>query len=184
MRILVAYHSQTGNTQKIAEAIHSELEALGHAVALENVRGLRPRDLSGYEVIFLGSPCHSSDLAKPVKKLLEKMEPSPGARLAGFVTHSTYSPEGGERQKKLHEQWAGKCSGSFEEAAAAKGLVWGGYFACQGKPSKPIEIFIRRAAINDPAEWPTYIAETRKHPDAQDEARARAFARGVVEHAR
>jgi flavodoxin I len=184
MRILAAYHTQTGNTKKIAEAIASELESLGHEVALESVRGLKPEGLAGYELIFLGSPCHSSDLAKPVKKLLEKMVPSPGAKLAGFVTHSTYTPEGGERQRKLHEQWAGKCAGTFEQACAAKGLVWSGYFGCQGKPSKPIEIFIRRAAIKDPKEWPGYIAETRKHPDAQDEARARAFAREVIERIR
>jgi flavodoxin len=184
MRILVAYHSQTGNTKKIAEAIASEVKALGHEVALESVRGLKPKDLAGYEAIFLGSPCHSADLAKPVQKLLEKMETSPGARLAGFVTHSTYTPDGGERQKKLHEQWAGKCAGSFEQACAAKGLLWSGYFSCQGAPSKLIEMFIHRAAIKDPAEWPAYIAETKKHPDAQDEARARAFARGVIERVR
>jgi flavodoxin len=184
MRILVAYHTQTGNTKKIAEAMASELESLGHEVALESVRTLKPKDLVDYEVIFLGSPCHSSDLAKPVKKLLEKMETSPGARLAGFVTHSTYTPEGGERQRKLHEQWAGKCVGSFEQACLAKGLVWSGYFGCQGAPSKPIEIFIRHAAIKDPGEWPGYIAETKKHPDAQDEARARAFALEVIKHGR
>jgi flavodoxin len=184
MRILVAYYTQTGNTKKIAEAIASELESLGHEVVLESVRGLRPKDLAGHEVIFLGSPCHSSDLAKPVKKLLEKMETLPSARVAGFVTHSTYTPEGGERQRKLHEQWAGKCMGSFEQACAAKGLVWSGYFGCQGAPSKPIEIFIRHAAIKDPAEWPAYIAETKKHPDAQDEARARAFAREAIERIR
>jgi len=53
-----------------------------------------------------------------------------------------------------------------------------------GAPSKPIEIFIRRAAIKDPAEWPAYIAETKKHPDAEDETRARAFAREVIESVR
>ena len=84
----------------------------------------------------------------------------------------------------MHEQWAGKCAGTFEQACAVKGLVWGGYFGCQGAPSKPIEIFIRHAAIKDPTEWPAYIAETKKHPDAQDEARARAFARGVIERIR
>jgi len=134
-------------------------------------------------MIFLGSPCHSLDLAKPVKKLLEKMETSPGARLAGSVTHSTYTPEGGERQRKLHEQWAGQCAGSFGQTRAGKGIVWSGYFGCQGRPSKPIEIFIHRAAIKDPAEWPAYIAETKKHPDAQDEARTRAFACEIIESA-
>ena len=184
MRILVAYHTQTGNTKKIAGAIASELQSLGHEVILESVRALKPKDLASYEVIFLGSPCHSSDLAKPVKKLLEKMETSPGTKLAGFVTHSTYTLEGGERERKLHEQWAGKCVGTFEQACAARGLVWGRYFGCQGAPSKPIEIFIRHAAIKDRKEWPAYIAETKRHPDAQDEARARAFAREVIERVR
>ena len=105
------------------------------------------------------------------------METSPGAKLVGFVTHSTYTPEGGERERRLHERWAGKCVGTFEQACAVKGLVWGGYFGCQGAPSKPIEIFIRRAAIKDPGEWPGYIAETRKHPNTQDEARARVCPR-------
>jgi len=67
MRILVAYHTQTGNTKKIAEAIADELRSLGHEVALESVRGLKPQGLAGYGVIFLGSPCHSADLAGPVK---------------------------------------------------------------------------------------------------------------------
>lgn len=184
MRVLVAYHTQTGNTKKIAKAICCELESLGHEVTLENTRRLKPKDLTGYETIFLGSPCHSSDLAKPVKKLLERMETSPGTRLAGFVTHSTYTAEGGDKQRKLYEQWAGRCVSTFEQACAARGLAWSGYFSCQGAPSKLIEIFIRRTVINDPGEWPGYIAETRKHPDAQDEARARAFARGVIERIR
>lgn len=184
MRVLVAYHTQTGNTRRIAEAIRCELESLGHDVAFKNVRTLKPKGLAGCEVIFLGSPCHSSDLAKPVKNLLERMETSPGAKLAGFVTHSTYTPDGGDRKRELYERWAGKCASTFEQGCAAKGLAWSGYFSCQGAPSKLIEIFIRRAVIKDPDEWPGYIAETRKHPDAQDEARARAFARGVIERIR
>jgi len=180
MRILIAYYSQTGNTKTIAQAIHSEVQSLDHEATLKELRSVKPKDLASYEVIFLGSPCHSSDLAKPVKKLLERMEPSPGAKLAGFVTHSTYTPDGGETQRKLYEQWAGKCAGSFEQACAANGLEWSGYFSCQGAPSKLIELFIRRAAIKDPNEWTGYIAETRKHPNADDEAKARAFAREVV----
>lgn len=180
MRILIAYYTQTGNTKTIAQAIHSEVQSLGHEATLKELRGVKPKDLVGCEVIFLGSPCHSADLAKPVKKLLEGMDPAPGARLAGFVTHSTYTPDGSESRRKLYEQWAGKCAGSFERACAAKGLEWSGYFSCQGAPSKLIEFFIRRAAIKDPNEWPDYIAETRKHPNEDDEAKARAFAREVA----
>jgi flavodoxin I len=180
MKILVAYYTQTGNTNRIAEAIHDELKGLGHDVAIENIRRLKAEALAGYDALFLGSPCHSSDLAKPVKKLLEKMEPAPGAKLAGFVTHSAYTPEGSEEHREHYERWAGRCDDSFEAACKAKGLQWAGYFSCQGAPSKPIEIFIRLSVIKDAKEWPGYIAETRKHPDAEDEAKAKAFARRVI----
>lgn len=177
MKTLVAYYTQTGNTQKIAQAIYAELTYLGHDVAIKNVRRLKAEALAGYDVLFLGSPCHSSDLAKPVKKLLDKMEAAAGMKLAGFVTHSAYTPEGSEQHRQHYERWAGRCDDSFEAACKAKGLHWIGYFSCQGAPSKLIEIFIRRAVIKDANEWPGYIAETRKHPNTDDEAKARAFAR-------
>lgn len=38
MKMLVAYFSNTGNTEKLAEAIHEELVRRGHAVEVEKIR--------------------------------------------------------------------------------------------------------------------------------------------------
>ena len=180
MRILVAYYTLTKNTEKVAQAIHAEALAQGHAADLTRFRRRLPETLDEYEIVFVGSPCHHSDLAKPVKKLLSNL-PSATIRLAGFATHATYLPEGSERRRTLHQEWAGRCVKSFEDACRKRSIHWSGYFGCQGAPSKPIELFIHRAIFKDRDEWAEYIAEARKHPTEEDLENARSFARDVLE---
>jgi flavodoxin I len=180
MRVLVAYHTQTGNTEKVARAIQAEAQAMGHEADLEKVRRTKPQTLGDYDLVFLGAPCHHSDLPKAAKKLLTTLPSQPSPRLAGFVTHATCLPEGGDRQRQLYNEWAGKCAPSFEEACKESGISFAGFFSCQGAPSKPIELFIHRAIFKDRDEWMQYIAETRKHPTEKDLENARAFAREII----
>ena len=180
MKILVAYFTQTGNTKVIAEAIHEEVLSRGNDASLVCVEKLAPGKLDDYDLVFLGSACHDTDLARPVKSLLSKMTPSPPFCLAGFVTHATYLPQGGERQRKLHEEWAGNCKKTFERTCQRKSIAWCGYFSCQGAPSAPIEDFIHRKIVMDTREWEEYLNEVRKHPDEADRGNARQFAREVL----
>jgi flavodoxin len=177
LKILVTYFTQTGNTEKIAKAIHGEMLSQGNEVDLKRITEVTAEGLNGYDLVFLGSACHDTDLAKPVKRILEAITQSPPFRLAGFVTHATYMPEGGERQQAMHEEWAGRCVISFEQASQEKEIEWCGYFSCQGAPSPPIEAFIRREIVTEDDEWEEYIAEVRKHPDENDMEKARQFAR-------
>ena len=180
MRILVAYHSQTGNTARIAQAIREEAETLGHEADLKKLGKIKPEAFKGYDVVFLGAPCHHADLPKGVKRFLELLPANLPLRLAGFVTHATYLPEGSEHRHQLHQQWAGKCLPAFEAACEAKGIPFAGYFACQGKPSKLIGMFIHRSIIKDPDEWAEYLPEVKKHPTQEDLEKARAFVRAVL----
>jgi len=180
MRILVLYYSETGNTRAIAEAVTDELVSLGHEVELKSVNDTGSGGLNRYDMIFAGSACHSSDVARPVRAALAALPASTGLRLAGFVTHSTTLPDGGARASELYEAWAGRCLGTFERVCGEKGITWCGYFSCQGAPSAPIEAMIEREIITDPAEWQTYIAEARQHPNEADRANARAWARAMV----
>ena len=106
-----------------------------------------------------------------------------GLSLAGFVTHATHTPEGGERNRELYQQWAGKCSRSFERASEEKGVELLGFFGCQGAPSPQIEVFIHNTILTDQEEWEPYLADVRQRPNAEDIANARAFAREVVARA-
>ena len=180
MKVLVAYYSETGNTAQVAQTIGAEVASQGHEVALREVGTITADTLSAYDLVFLGSACHDADLARPVKQILEQIPASPSLKLAGFATHSSMLPEGGDRQRDLYERWASGCQRSFRQASQEKGFVLLGYFGCQGAPSPPIEHFIRTRIMIDEAEWEAYVDEVRMHPDEDDLSKAREFAQKVI----
>ena len=180
MNILIAYFSQTGNTAKVAQAIYDEAVSQEHEVHLKKIAEITSNNLNDYDLVFMGTTCHDSDLAKPAKRFLEGIAGSPPFKLAGFVTHATQMPEDGERERELHETWAGNCIRTFEQTSEEKQIELLGYFHCQGAPSPPIETFIRNTIITDEDEWETYIEKVRKHPNKEDLQKAREFAGQVL----
>lgn len=147
LKVLVAYFSETGNTKKIAKAIDEEATAQGHDVYMKDVGDINVGLLGNYDLVFLGSACHSANRADPVKEILQEIPPSPVFKLAGFATYSTTPPGKDARSQELHKRWAGKCSVSFESASSEKQIELLGFFGCQGAPSPPIEEFIRRSVL-------------------------------------
>jgi flavodoxin len=104
MNILIAHFSQTGNTAKVAQAIYEETLSQGHKVDLKKIAEITSNSLDAYDLVFLGSACHDTDLARPVKRVLEGIASSPPFKLAGFVTHATYTPEGGKREREVYDR--------------------------------------------------------------------------------
>ena len=176
MRILVTYFSETGNTKKVAESIGGAAKVEGNNVVVASIGGIDVSELSGFDVVFLGSTCHSSDIAAPVRDFLDRIPTGTTLKLAGFVTHSTMMPEGAAWKREMYERWAGKCLGTFEHLCASKGFGFLGFFHCQGAPSPEIETFIRSSIIPDEAQWNEYIDEARLHPTPTDLELAREFA--------
>ncbi len=179
MKALIVYFSQTGNTKQIAESIHEEIST--HAEAdIASVSRVDPGTLNQYGLLFVGAPCHSTDLAFPVKEFLERLPMSPGFKLAGFFTHSTYMPDLGGRGRNFYDKWAGRCHLTFEEASREKNVEFLGYFNCRGKASPDIEAFIKREIITDEVEWAKYMLELRRHPDTNDIKNAKNFALEIL----
>ncbi|MBS7632205.1 flavodoxin domain-containing protein [Candidatus Bathyarchaeota archaeon] len=179
MKVLVVYYSETGNTEKIAKAIYEEASRK-HEAHLKRVKDIKPETLNDYDLVFLGSPCHSSDLAAPVKKLLKEFPESPKFKLAGFFTHSVWSPEQNELGQAIFDRWASKCIDSFEDISQEKHIDFRGYYHCQGSPSFRIKLFIRFQIIRSQSEWKKYIEEAKKHPNQQDLKRASDFAQKII----
>ena len=179
MKILVTYFSQTGNTKKIAQAIH-EQASKNHESDLKTIKKVKIKDLDEFDLVFIGSACHDSDLAKPILRFLNKIPNSPKYAIAGFYTHSTYLPEGDERIKKLSKKWSSKGIETFEALKKDKNVDFKGYFRCQGIPSPPIEQFIHQTIIKDDEEWAGFIEEVKKHPDENDIENAKKFAQDIL----
>lgn len=179
MRVLVAYYSETGNTEKVAKAIHEEVSRK-HEAHLRKVDEIRPETIGDYDLVLLGSPCHSTDLAAPVKGLLKAMPRSPRFRLAGFFTHSVSSPERWPDARDYFNIWAGRCVASFEEASREKQVKFLGCYNCEGIPSQPVQEFIRNGILKSADIWEEYMEEASKHPDAEDLRKAQEFARNVL----
>lgn len=179
MKILITYFSQSGNTEKIAQAIH-EVSSKNHESTLKRLKKVKIEELEDYDLVFIGSPCHDSDLAKPALRFLKKIPNSPKFAIAGFYTHSTFLPEGDERIKKLSEKWSGKCITTFEDVKKEKNANLKGYFRCQGIPSPPIEQFIHKTIIKDDEEWADFIEEVKKHPNEKDIEDAKKFAQDIL----
>jgi flavodoxin len=180
MKSLVAYFTQTNNTKMIAEAIYEVVSAKGEAV-IYTIRSVDLDALDKYDLLFVGAPCHDSDLAPPVKGFLEKLPKSPSFKLVGFFTHATYLPEGTERKQELYDQWAGRCIPTFENTCKEKDIELLGIFHCMGKASPPIEHFIHQEIITDEDEWNEYLPILRECPTGQDIDDTKKFVQGIFD---
>jgi flavodoxin len=181
MKTLIAYYSETGNTEMVANSIYDEVQVQEHYAQIKRIDEIPVKDFEGFDLIFLGSACHDSDLTIPMLKVLDQIPQAPTLKLAGFATHATFTPEGGEWERRLYEQWAGGCYTRFGQTSKEKGIDFLGYFSCQGAASPPIESFIKDEIFsNNPDRWDEYVTELRKHPNETDCSNAREFARKVL----
>ncbi|MGQ9722745.1 MAG: flavodoxin family protein [Candidatus Jordarchaeum sp.] len=112
MKILLAYYSKTGNTEKIAKKIQKTLEPLGKVdlFKIEMVKEyssklmhLNPRinfdcifrrkpeikatkSTGNYDALIIGSPIWAFTYAPPVNTFIEKLEKAEGKKAVVFVS--------------------------------------------------------------------------------------------------
>jgi len=175
MKTLVLYYSQSGRTKTIAEAIYDVAKKECDA-ELKELKDFSADEFNNFDLVFVGSPCIGSDLAKPIKDLLDKIPENSQFKLAGFVTHSCYPPEKGGIYIEMFEKWVGKCNKTLGKVTSEKSVSYKGFFRCMGAPTPEIENFIHTQIISDEKEFKEYVEEARKHPDEQDIENAQKFA--------
>lgn len=178
MKALVVYYSQTGNTERIANAIYKEISGKNEA-CLEKLKNISPESANDYDLVLVGSPCIDSDLAISVKTFLNDLPNSPKFKLAGFYTHATRMTDE-DGQGGLFSKWAGKCLMTFEHVCKSKQIPFLGDFHCMGKANPGIEQFIRQEIITDEKEWETYLPDLRTRPNEKDMENARQFAQDII----
>lgn len=68
--ILVAYHSQTGNTESMAQAFADGARENGASVEIKKIADVSQGDLEAADGVALGSPVHMGDVAVEVRQAL------------------------------------------------------------------------------------------------------------------
>ena len=71
-KVLVAYATRTGNTEKMAVRLAGALTKAGLPADLKKAGEAEPSDLLAYDLILIGSPVYYGTMAWPVKKLLDE----------------------------------------------------------------------------------------------------------------
>jgi NAD(P)H dehydrogenase (quinone) len=71
-RMLVLYFSGSGSTEKMANLIAETVKLNGIDVILKKAEGFEVKALPEYDAIVLGSPTYFSNMAWPVKKIVDE----------------------------------------------------------------------------------------------------------------
>ena len=74
-KVLIAYFSLSGNTEKMAEYIAEGVRFSGHEAVVKKIGDIKAAaELAGYDGYIFGSPTYSLDVPKPVKTFLSTAE--------------------------------------------------------------------------------------------------------------
>jgi len=70
-KILIAYDSRTGNTEKMAEYVAEGVRIVGHDAELKRIAAIKShRDLQGYDAYVFGCPTYHRDMTNGMKTFL------------------------------------------------------------------------------------------------------------------
>ena len=167
MKILVTYSSLTGNTKKVAQAIHAVLPA--GTVLVET---LPLPETQEFDLVFVGFWVDKSTADPVAAELLKNLK---GKRVALFATLGAY-PDTPYAEKCMRN--AASLLDSSNEFISD--------FHCQGKVDpKLIERFKELPPEHPHSLTPERVARHKEasfHPDGSDLAAAAAFAKNVIAH--
>lgn len=159
MKVLVTYFTQSGNTEKVAQAIYQAIGGNKEMVSLKEAK-----NPDSYEIVFCGFPVHSHSVPLPVQNFIKSI--SPGKQLALFATHG--SLRGGELATTAIEH-------AISLASKLRVL---GTFGCRGKVDpKLIEALLKKP---EHRAWAETAKSAVSHPDESDLEDAKQFAKKIL----
>ena len=157
MKTLVTYYSESGNTEKLAQAIYEGLEATENEIAQIS----EEKNFEDYDVIFVGFPVHGSSVPPKAEKCLKRIPE--GKMLAFFCTHGSF--RGGPLSISAFH---------YAITLAPKANIIG-TFGCRGE----VKASLLEALVNKPEYkfWALEAQSAAGHPDDADLEDGKQFAK-------
>ncbi len=163
MKILIAYDSQTGNTEAIGKSMAESLEG---EVTCKSMKDVDPTSLTDYDVLLLGSGVYANGAGKKLNKLLKNAEALP-EKVVLFCTHTNPNPA----------MWDGVFKKAKKEIAKKNATVVA-EFDCIGENKNPqiVEMLLKTQP-----DLKAGIEAAKGHPDAMDLENAKKFAASLLQ---
>ena len=164
MKALVAYYSESSNTEKLAKAIYEGITA----VAEKEIGSISEANAQDFDVIFVGFPVQASSVPGKVEKFIKSIPA--GKMLTFFVTHG--SLRGGQLA----------ITALYHALSLALKQTVLGTFGCRGQV-KPDLI---EALLKNPEHkaWAMEAQSAAGHPDDADIKDGKEFASLMIAKAR
>ena len=104
MRVLIAYDSKYGNTEKVAKLIAEGITSKeGNEVIVNNVKKVNLKQEISYDLILIGSPNHFGRHIGSVKKFINKL-PKSQLKVNAYAVFDTYITADFEKAVKAMEE--------------------------------------------------------------------------------
>ena len=95
-KILIAYFSRSGTTERMAQYIAEGVRIAGHQVELKKIADVTSeKDLGGYDGLIFGAPTYHLDMPEPLKRFFAIVEKADLAGKAGGAFSSRTHPSSG-----------------------------------------------------------------------------------------
>jgi flavodoxin len=172
LKILVAYFSTTGNTEKVAKAIKEGIT--GHDVDLLDVKSIDPNSLNSYDLVFLGSGIFAFNVSRKLTALVKKAPQLP-SKFVYFYSHE--APQQGAYPD---------CFKSVNNIIEQSNCEVLGVFDCCGenlneKAEEQRQMFRTRLSPEEVKKAEEdFLNLVKGHPDAQDLENAKNFAASII----
>ena len=163
MKTLVAYYSESGNTEKLAKAIYD-----GIIVPEKKILPISDASAKDNDVIFVGFPVQASSVPAKVENFIKSVPE--GKKLAFFITHG--SLRGGQLA----------ISALYHAFSLALRVSVLGTFGCRGQ----VKPGLIDALLKNPEHkaWVLEAQSAAGHPDKADLADGKEFANWMIAKAR
>lgn len=126
MKVIVAFDSVHGNTQKVAEAIAEEVRGTGHQAELVSLRDEGDQRPDG-DLLFIGSPTRGGKMTKNAKAFLEALDVDRwrDKRIAAFDTLGPLSKNADRRGQQLETIRGSQktAAARMQEVCTSRGLA-------------------------------------------------------------
>ena len=97
VRVLIVYHSETGNTEALAEAAAEGARSVAGAyVTVKTVDEATNADLEASDALLIGSPTYWGSISTPVKQFIDGQRPFMGDKVGGAF--ATGGSDGGGKE--------------------------------------------------------------------------------------